>query len=89
MISGSNTVQNDSERFTADSSERTDAVPAPATGPRWEIIALLLAILIFATIRWRLREIPLERDEGEYAYAGQLMLQGIPCNPGAGMEVLL
>ena len=21
---------------------------------------------------------PLERDEGEYAYAGQLMLQGIP-----------
>src|SRR5207247_3418599 len=22
--------------------------------------------------------IPLERDEGEYAYAGQLMLQGIP-----------
>jgi hypothetical protein len=26
----------------------------------------------------RLREVPLERDEGEYAYTGQLMLQGIP-----------
>jgi 4-amino-4-deoxy-L-arabinose transferase-like glycosyltransferase len=29
-------------------------------------------------IRYRLRDMPLERDEGEYAYAGQLMLQGIP-----------
>ena len=38
----------------------------------------MLAILLFAAIRWHLREVPLERDEGEYAYAGQLMLQGIP-----------
>ncbi|MFQ5828420.1 MAG: ArnT family glycosyltransferase [Candidatus Methylomirabilia bacterium] len=29
-------------------------------------------------MRIRLLELPLERDEGEYAYAGQLMLQGIP-----------
>ena len=29
-------------------------------------------------IRIRLLGIPLERDEGEYAYSGQLMLQGIP-----------
>jgi len=29
-------------------------------------------------IRIRLLALPLERDEGEYAYAGQLMLQGIP-----------
>src|SRR5271166_2098506 len=39
---------------------------------------LLLVIVLFALIRLRLRDIPLERDEGEYAYAGQLMLQGIP-----------
>jgi len=39
---------------------------------------LLLVVLLFALVRFRLREIPLERDEGEYAYAGQLMLQGIP-----------
>src|SRR5271165_1064179 len=39
---------------------------------------LLLIILLFALIRYRLREMPLERDEGEYAYAGQLILQGIP-----------
>ena len=29
-------------------------------------------------IRVRLLDMPLERDEGEYAYAGQLILQGIP-----------
>lgn len=39
---------------------------------------VLLAITFFAAIRYRLRDMPLERDEGEYAYAGQLMLQGIP-----------
>ena len=32
----------------------------------------------FAFVRVRLRSMPLERDEGEYAYAGQLILQGIP-----------
>ncbi len=29
-------------------------------------------------VRLRLLSMPLERDEGEYAYMGQLMLQGIP-----------
>ena len=41
----------------------------------------ILAVIIFGVvivIRIRLLRIPLERDEGEYAYAGQLMLQGIP-----------
>ena len=40
--------------------------------------ALLAVILFFAGIRFRLGDIPLERDEGEYAYAGQLMLHGVP-----------
>jgi len=39
---------------------------------------VLVVIVTFAFIRYRLRAVPLERDEGEYAYAGQLMLQGIP-----------
>src|SRR6266704_5764939 len=42
----------------------------------WLIVGLILSLSLF--VRLRLREIPLERDEGEYAYAGQLMLQGIP-----------
>ena len=40
--------------------------------------ALLLVMVFFAFVRVRLRDIPLERDEGEFAYVGQLMLQGIP-----------
>jgi len=39
---------------------------------------VFLAILTFAFIRYRLRAMPLERDEGEYAYVGQLILRGIP-----------
>ena len=41
-------------------------------------ILLLLVIIFFGLIRYRLRDMPLERDEGEYALSGQLMLQGIP-----------
>jgi hypothetical protein len=44
----------------------------------WHITALLLIVILFSLVRWRLAEMPLERDEGEYAYAGQLMLQHIP-----------
>lgn len=39
---------------------------------------VLFTILLFGFIRYRLRAVPLERDEGEYAYAGQLILRGIP-----------
>lgn len=31
-----------------------------------------------AWLRWHLLDVPLERDEGEYAYGGQLLLQGVP-----------
>ena len=43
----------------------------------WCLLAVIVFGLVLA-IRIRLLGIPLERDEGEYAYAGQLMLQGIP-----------
>ncbi len=42
----------------------------------WAVV--LLVLLATAAIRIRLLDIPLERDEGEYAYAGQLMLQHVP-----------
>jgi hypothetical protein len=42
-------------------------------------LALVIAAILFSTlVRIRLGEFPLERDEGEYAYAGQLILEGIP-----------
>ena len=44
----------------------------------WTWWLMLAVLLLVAVIRLRLLNFPLERDEGEYAYAGQLMLQGIP-----------
>ncbi len=43
----------------------------------WSYGLLLLVVLFFGMIRLRLLDFPLERDEGEYAYGGQLILQGI------------
>ncbi len=42
----------------------------------WLLTAAVVVFVLF--VRVRLVSLPLERDEGEYAYAGQLMLQGIP-----------
>ena len=42
----------------------------------WTLPVIVFGVVL--AIRIRLLGIPLERDEGEYAYAGQLMLQGIP-----------
>jgi hypothetical protein len=42
----------------------------------WTLLAMALIFAIY--VRVRLREFPLERDEGEFAYAGQLILQGVP-----------
>jgi dolichyl-phosphate-mannose-protein mannosyltransferase len=44
---------------------------------RWPVVAVAIVIIFFSLVRFRLRNMPLERDEGEYAYVGQLMLQGI------------
>jgi 4-amino-4-deoxy-L-arabinose transferase-like glycosyltransferase len=57
----------------------------PATNPArnswarlWPWLFVLAVLLFVGFIRFRLLDMPLERDEGEYAYAGQLVLQGIP-----------
>ncbi len=48
----------------------------------WEKTALLiiagLVVGLCIYVRLRLLGVPLERDEGEFAYIGQLMLKGIP-----------
>ena len=44
----------------------------------WDWIVVAIIILSAAAIRVHLLGVPMERDEGEYAYAGQLILQGIP-----------
>ena len=55
--------------------------PSAAYSARWRYgcyAALLIVLVVLAAIRFHVRNMPLERDEGEYAYSGQLMLQGIP-----------
>ncbi len=42
------------------------------------LIAMGLVLAVATAIRLRLLAMPLERDEGEYAYMGQLLLQGVP-----------
>jgi hypothetical protein len=44
----------------------------------WSWLAVGLIVLGAAWLRWHLLDVPLERDEGEYAYGGQLLLQGVP-----------
>lgn len=44
----------------------------------WSWVVLCGILMFVAAVRFRLRDMPLERDEGEYAYAGRLFLQGVP-----------
>jgi hypothetical protein len=49
----------------------------PSSVP-WALIAVLAAVIFVGYVRIRLAGVPLERDEGEYAYAGRLILAGTP-----------
>ncbi len=44
----------------------------------WAWLAVSVVIAAAAAIRLRLLDVPLDRDEGEYAYFGQLLLGGVP-----------
>src|ERR1700731_1392243 len=66
--------------MSVETSENFDH-PAALTPIKFRYVAYALITLVLVlncAVRFHLRNIPLERDEGEYAYAGQLMLQGIP-----------
>lgn len=49
----------------------------PLAGSSRAILSLLFILAVVTAIRIRLLDMPLERDEGEYAYAGQLLLQHV------------
>jgi hypothetical protein len=59
------------QRRTADP---ISSSPQRATQTAWLFLALI--VLVTAGLRVRLLGIPFERDEGEYAYIAQLILQG-------------
>jgi hypothetical protein len=54
-------------------------IKGQAASPRidWPWLILLLVVLFVVGVRIRLLDMPLQRDEGEFAYTGQLMLEGI------------
>ena len=54
------------------------AATRAAGSEAWTWVVLAAIVLFFVAVRVRLLAMPLERDEGEYAYAGQLLLRGIP-----------
>lgn len=58
--------------------DRAEVKPQQPSNFYWIWGVLLAVVLLTAAIRIRLLDIPLERDEGEYAYGGQLILQGLP-----------
>ena len=53
--------------------------PQPTIAQVWlPRLFVLLVVLLTAFIRFRLLNMPLERDEGEYACSGQFLMAGIP-----------
>jgi hypothetical protein len=51
------------------------------------LVAMGVVLAVVAAIRLRLLEFPLERDEGEFAYMGRLLLQGVaPYGEAASMK---
>src|SRR5438552_2651708 len=55
---------------------RRNEMAAPRSA--WALCLLAAIGLLAAVIRLRLLDVPLDRDEGEYAYFGQLLLAGVP-----------
>jgi dolichyl-phosphate-mannose-protein mannosyltransferase len=56
----------------------TSGTPTSGSARVAALLLVTVVLVLVAWVRFRLAEVPLERDEGEYAYAGQLILQGIP-----------
>jgi hypothetical protein len=67
--------------MTARSSSADRAAIRPIAAPTQALLPLIATLAAIAAASWvrlQFAGVPLERDEGEYAYAGQLILQGIP-----------
>src|ERR1043166_1317164 len=68
-------------RFASAASKAGSGSPSsrvPTWRAFWPWICLALILLFILAVRNRHLSEPLERDEGEFAYAGQLILEGIP-----------
>ncbi|HUA66794.1 MAG TPA: glycosyltransferase family 39 protein [Alphaproteobacteria bacterium] len=64
------------------------SLPSEPHKQRGALLWLFAVLLIVTAIRIHLLNTPLERDEGEFAYGGQLMLQGVSIYKGAYTDAL-
>ena len=65
----------------APTSASDQRLPIASGGSRveyWELALLVGVVVLFMALRLRMLSVPLERDEGEYAYIAQQMLRGVP-----------
>lgn len=77
-------TQSDHQTTAAESAPLAVDEPSVPTGtspprqrsPLWAVLALAALLAVTAAVRYRYLETPLERDEGEFAYGGQLLLAG-------------
>jgi Dolichyl-phosphate-mannose-protein mannosyltransferase len=65
-----------------------DNQKAKSAGSSYAWLWLLLVLAVVTLIRIRLIDMPLERDEGDFAYGGQLMLHGVSIYQGAYTDAL-
>lgn len=69
-------------------SPKKAVVPPPKPERDYTLVVLFIMIAIVSYIRYRYLTIALERDEGEYAYMGNLLLHGVaPFKNGYSMKL--
>src|SRR5215469_2554303 len=68
--------------------DSTKSLPLKPRKRRGTFLWLFLVLLIVTGIRIHLLDTPLERDEGEFAYGGQLMLHGVSIYKAAYTDAL-
>ena len=67
-----------SDNLKAEKDAHLSDPPRPTISQLWPWLFVLLVIGLTAFVRYRLIDMPLERDEGEYACSGQFLMAGIP-----------
>src|ERR1700739_1324691 len=67
-----------SDNLKAETDIRLGDPPRRSISQLWPWLFVLLVISLTALVLYRLLDMPLERDEGEYACSGQFLMAGIP-----------
>ena len=81
-------MNNKKKPVVKQSTPKKAAAPRPKPERDYSLVILFIMIAIVSYIRYRYLAIVLERDEGEYAYMGNLLLHGVaPFKNGYSMKL--